>query len=135
MMFKGYLEPMWLALKQMFRKPSTLEYPTQKPHLSERTRGRHILNLETCTGCELCARVCPTKCIDMLGMKTEHINVNKRMIYPQIDLSLCIYCGYCVDVCPPHALEWLQNYEFAKSDRGNLVYTPVMLSKKEDPKG
>lgn len=135
MMLKGYLEPMWLALKQMFRKPSTLEYPTQKPHLSERMRGRHLLKLDICTGCELCARVCPTKCIDMLGMKTEHINVNKRMIYPQIDLSLCIYCGYCVDVCPPHALEWLQSYEFAKSDRGNLVYTPVMLSKKEDPKG
>ena len=132
MSLKGFVEPMWLALKSMFRKPSTIQYPTEKPILSERYRGRHLLKLEKCTGCELCARVCPPKCIDMIKMTTGH-PVNKREIYPQIDLSLCIFCSYCVDVCPPDAFEWLPNHEFAKKDRGNLIYTPTMLSKREDP--
>ena len=43
---KGFVEPMWLALKSMFKKPSTIQYPTEKPILSERYRGRHLLKVE-----------------------------------------------------------------------------------------
>ncbi len=46
----------------------TVQYPEKKRHKPERFHGRHVMNpyedgRETCIGCELCAGVCPARCI------------------------------------------------------------------------
>ena len=46
----------------------TVEYPKQKRRKAVRLHGRHVLNryedgMEKCIGCELCAGVCPARCI------------------------------------------------------------------------
>ena len=46
------------------------------------------LNVEPCTGCNLCDIVCPSNAITMIDRKAI------------IDEALCIGCGRCVDRCP-----------------------------------
>ena len=54
----------------------------------------HKINPEKCTGCTLCANICPMKAIS--GEKKEP---------HEIDESKCIRCGLCVDSCRFEAIE------------------------------
>ena len=51
------------------RNAKKMDVKIEKP---ERLHGRHVLNryedgMEKCIGCELCAAVCPAKCIHVRG--------------------------------------------------------------------
>ena len=46
---------------------------------------------DECTGCGLCAEVCP---VDAVRMEDD---------LPQVDLQWCIGCGVCVAQCPTGA--------------------------------
>lgn len=50
-----------------------------------------LLNLDRCTGCTACVKVCPTEAI--------RVTRGKAVIYN----DRCIDCGRCVSVCPHHA--------------------------------
>lgn len=53
-----------------------------------------VCDRNDCTGCGLCASLCPQKCIDMRAVdKLGHL-------YPVIDASRCTDCGRCRKVCP-----------------------------------
>ena len=61
-----------VTIKQVFKKPVTTRYPKEKRPKPERFHGRHVLNryddgMEKCIGCELCAGVCPARCIYVRG--------------------------------------------------------------------
>ncbi|MGE5380757.1 MAG: NADH-ubiquinone oxidoreductase-F iron-sulfur binding region domain-containing protein [Methylocystaceae bacterium] len=50
---------------------------------------QYRIDVEKCTGCTICARKCPVKCIS--GEKRQpHV----------IDFSQCIKCGNCYEACP-----------------------------------
>lgn len=51
-----------------------------------------ICSIEKCTGCNLCASVCPRQCIDFTKEYNGHV-------YPVIDSEKCIDCGKCVKKC------------------------------------
>ncbi len=51
---------------------------------------------DQCTGCTLCAKVCPTHCISG-SRKEKHV----------IDQAKCIQCGSCFDVCNFNAIDIL----------------------------
>ena len=62
------LRGMRVTWRQMFLPRVTTEYPTEKRVKPQRFHGRHVLNrypdgMEKCIGCELCAGVCPARCI------------------------------------------------------------------------
>ena len=46
-----------------------------------------------CTGCGICASVCPKSCIQMREGYLGHL-------YPGIDHSSCVGCGVCERICP-----------------------------------
>ena len=52
------------------------------------------VNEQACTGCTLCARVCPT-----------HAATGERKAPHKIDETLCIKCGLCYEACRFNAIE------------------------------
>lgn len=51
-----------------------------------------ICAMQSCTGCNLCASVCPKQCISFTKEYKGHL-------YPVIDQSICIDCKKCAKVC------------------------------------
>jgi len=52
----------------------------------------------TCTGCTLCSKVCPTEAIVMK-------EIGGRLL-PIYDIRKCIFCGQCYEVCPVNAISF-----------------------------
>ncbi len=117
--------------KHAFRPAITLEYPEVKPDLSPRFRGRLALCVnedgsEKCTGCGMCARVCP--CGDLIQIK-KHKDENNKIVVDEftIDLGRCIFCGNCTEVCPSKVLVMTDEFELADYSRESLVYDKERL--------
>jgi formate hydrogenlyase subunit 6/NADH:ubiquinone oxidoreductase subunit I len=80
--------------------------------LPSRSRGLLYNDIERCTGCKECERVCPTHCI---LVETEP-GADKAKIWVttfDVDFSKCIFCGLCVEVCAPQSLVHTKQYEGA----------------------
>ncbi len=67
------------------------------PMLFLNAEGQHA-----CTGCQRCAEVCPSRCLEIAGT-SESVGGQgvERFV---LDLTRCIGCGDCVAVCPESAL-------------------------------
>lgn len=92
-------------------------------------KGRHLLLMDHCTGCQLCAIACDGIAI---AIEMQHLEKgkpqNKKEIWPAVDYGRCIFCGLCCDACPFHALYMTNDYELAAYDKMSLKYTPDMLT-------
>ncbi len=102
----------------------------------ERLHGRHVLNryedgMEKCIGCELCAGVCPAKCIYVRGADNdlEHpTSPGERFgfVY-EINYLRCIHCDLCVEACPTEAITETKLFEFSFTNRQDAIYTKKEL--------
>lgn len=77
------------------KSPAQKDVRLQTMHSSERFRGKHTVNYETCIGCDACNKICPVHAITM-----KELPFKKQNIIPEVNLSVCIFCGLCEDVCP-----------------------------------
>ena len=106
-----------------------------------------VCNYDICTGCGLCAVLCPKQSIEMC------IQGSLGHVYPVINKDSCIDCGLCQKTCPsihPHTLKspltayaaWSKDVDDYKSStsggaasvlsqnilsRGGVVYGCAML--------
>ena len=55
-----------------------------------------VCKYENCTGCSLCAAICPKSCIKMQEGKLGHL-------FPVVDMASCIDCGLCAGACPANS--------------------------------
>src|SRR5881397_270339 len=54
------------GIRHLFHRPYTLRFPQQRYAVEKGYRGRHLLHLDRCTGCGICAWICPEKCITIV---------------------------------------------------------------------
>ena len=128
----GYLTGFKVTLKQMFLPRVTTKYPQRKRPKPERFHGRHVLNryedgMEKCIGCELCAGVCPAKCIYVRGADNPPdapVSPGERygFVY-EINYLRCIHCDLCVEACPTEAITESKLFEFSFTNRSDAIYT------------
>jgi len=126
--YSGFL----VTLRQIFRKRVTVAYPRVKRVKPPRFHGRHVLNrhpdgMEKCIGCELCAGVCPARCIYVRGKENPAdapVSPGERygFIY-EINFLRCIFCGLCVEACPTEAITMTHLFEMSVTGRNEAIYT------------
>ena len=110
---------------------------------TERLHGRHVLNryedgMEKCIGCELCAGVCPAKCIYVRGADNDPespTSPGERFGYVyEINYLRCIHCDLCVEACPTQAITESKLFEFSFTNRDDAIYTKKELVVGDDGK-
>ena len=130
--FKGFAT----TFRQMFKPRVTRFYPRDKRVKPQRFHGRHVLNrypdgMEKCIGCELCAAVCPARCIYVRGADNPPeapVSPGERFgfVY-EINMLRCIFCAMCVEACPTEAITMTHLFEMSVTDREDAIYTKTEL--------
>ena len=130
-LFEG-LEGFGVTFRKLFEDRVTTEYPEEKRPKPDRMHGRHVLNryedgMEKCIGCELCAGVCPAKCIYVRGADNppeDPVSPGERYGYIyEINYLRCIHCDLCVEACPTQAITESKLFEFSFTNRFDAIYT------------
>jgi formate hydrogenlyase subunit 6/NADH:ubiquinone oxidoreductase subunit I len=111
----------------MLEKPTTEAYPYKPIELTQRYRGKLDIDPAKCTGCQVCAIVCPAGVITMIELGTRKVGDRELPVRrPIFDLSTCISCGECVDSCAFNALELTKQFELATPDKKDLMMTKAL---------
>ena len=132
----GWLSGFAVTLRQIRRGKVTERFPFEKRPKPERFHGRHVLNryedgMEKCIGCELCAGVCPARCIYVRGADNPPdapVSPGERygFVY-EINYLRCIHCDLCVEACPTEAITETKLFEFSFANREDAIYTKEEL--------
>ena len=117
--FIEILKGMALTLKFMFTHAVTVQYPKEKRVIAPGFRGQHALaknqaGKAKCTGCGLCATVCPSQCIKVT-------RADGRVANYELEILRCIYCGFCMEVCPYGAIVLTESYEYSVYKKEELL--------------
>jgi NADH-quinone oxidoreductase subunit I len=135
----GYLQGFGVTFRQIFQRAVTTQYRKDtgpKAPVPERRHGRHVLNryedgMEKCIGCELCAAVCPARCIYVRGLDNpadDPVSPGERYGYVyEINYLRCIHCDLCVEACPTEAITESKLFEFSFTSRTDAIYTKAEL--------
>ena len=125
------------------KDPGKADTHDEKAPKPERLHGRHVLNryedgMEKCIGCELCAGVCPARCIYVRGADNDPDNPTSPgerfgFVY-EINYLRCIHCDLCVEACPTEAITESKLFEFSFTDREDAIYTKNELLVDDDGK-
>lgn len=89
------------ALKNLFKKPVTINYPAEPYVYPDRSRGHIEIDIDKCISCGMCARSCPSNALA----------VDRKEGTWDINRFDCIACGYCVIKCPTKCLSMVPGYQ------------------------
>jgi len=121
---------MRLTLHYAFAPTVTVHYPFETLPISPNFRGHIdlVINPKTgkdkCITCMMCARACPSGCIELEGEKPEGAK-KKVLTEYRLDFTKCSLCANCVETCPTSALEFSQDYQLAGFSRHEFHFDLV----------
>ncbi|MDE6469897.1 MAG: 4Fe-4S dicluster domain-containing protein [Eubacterium sp.] len=95
------------ALKNLFSKPATANYPAVPREYPERSRGHVEINIDDCIMCGLCSRKC------MSGA----ITIDRANKTWSIERMGCVQCGACVNACPKKCLSIVPGYSAPSTEK------------------
>ena len=121
-----------VTFKRMFQPKITIEYPDERREMAPRFRGLPSLRVDPdsgealCVACGLCARICPTSCLEMHVIPSEE--GDRELGEFILRAGRCMFCGLCAQVCPVDAIAMSGEYELSVMDRDGMVYTKTELA-------
>lgn len=121
-----------VTFKRLFAPTITIEYPDEKREMAPRFRGLPSLRSDPesgealCVACGLCARICPTSCLEMHVIPSEE--GDRELGEFILRAGRCMFCGLCSQVCPVDAIAMSGEYELSVMDRDGMVYTKTELA-------
>jgi len=123
--FKSLLVGLRITAREAAKPIITVQYPHETLKMADRFRGhiKLILNqdngIPNCIACNLCARACPTDCIELDGVKREG-DKKKSVTEFMVDFTTCSLCGLCIEACPADALEFSKTYNKVSFNRSDF---------------
>src|SRR5688572_29366400 len=121
-----------ITARRFFGKPATTQYPEEKRPMADRFRGLPSLRSDPetgeplCVACGLCARICPTSCLEMHVVPSEE--GDRELGEFILRAGRCLHCGMGAQVCPVDAIAMSKEYELAVQDRSGLIFTKTELA-------
>ncbi len=95
------------ALKNLFSKPVTTNYPFEPAVYPERSRGHIEIDIDDCIMCGMCMRKCPSAAITVDKAKGEW----------SIERMGCVQCENCVNACPKKCLHIKPGYSEPSTEK------------------
>ncbi len=121
-----------VTFKRLLKPKLVVHYPEEKRPMADRFRGLPSLRADPetgealCVACGLCARICPTSCLEMHVVPSEE--GDRELGEFILRSGRCMFCGLCAQVCPVDAITMSREYELATMDRDGLIYTKTELA-------
>ena len=101
-----------MTMRSLFSKPATTSYPFVPYEYVPGTRGRVVVNLDTCTFCGSCQRACPA----------DAITVDRAANTWSINRFCCVQCGSCTRACRFSSLTMEPEYTPSATSKHADVY-------------
>ena len=121
----GMAKGLLVTLKNLTKRPFTVQYPEERLKQHPRFRGEEFTWYEErCTGCASCAKYCPLGIIKIVTdpSQTDVANGDKyRLEVFDIEIARCMFCGLCVEACPYDALFMGSGFEQGQYSRKEMV--------------
>ena len=134
----GIAKGMMVTLRNLVRKPVTVQYPEQRVAQHHRFRGEDFVWYEErCTGCASCAKYCPLGIIKIVTSPSETApkQGDKYLLEVfDIEIARCMFCGLCVEACPYDALFMGSGFEQGRySRKGMMIGLDQLRSAEKHP--
>ncbi|MCM1285820.1 MAG: 4Fe-4S dicluster domain-containing protein [Acetobacter sp.] len=113
------------ALKNLFSKPATSQYPAVPKTYPEKSRGHVEINIDDCIMCGMCQRKC------MSGA----IKVDRASKTWTIERMGCVQCQACVNACPKKCLTMAAGYTEPSTEKTVDSYSQPIPEPTEEESG
>lgn len=113
------------AIKNLFSKPVTSNFPKESVKTAEKYRGKLKFNSDLCIGCGMCIRVCSPGAIKKIVKNID----DGQEITMEFNMGSCTFCGMCSDFCAKHSIELTSDCEIVAKNKEELIVSGTFVKK------